>query len=117
MKVIDLLNKIANGEEVPKKIKLKGAEPIYQYENKEFYYYWKDKKTGKGGKVVLDVIYNINDEVEVIEDNNKIEHIGKKYDITDFKREYPKVAELVKDLNNKQYEIIDKLNEVLNEKN
>ena len=29
MKIIDLLNKIANGEEVPKKIKYKGS--IYTY--------------------------------------------------------------------------------------
>ena len=80
MKIIDLLNKIANGEEVPKQIKLKGIEPVFQYDNKEFYYYWKDTKTGKGGKATLDLIYNINDEVEIIEEDKKIEKLEQYYD-------------------------------------
>lgn len=40
MKIIDLLNKIANGEEVPKKIKYDGT--IYEYNERVDFYYWKE---------------------------------------------------------------------------
>ena len=40
MKIIDLLNKIANGEEVPKKIKYDGT--IYEYSENDDFYYWKE---------------------------------------------------------------------------
>lgn len=53
MKVIDLLNKIANGEKVPRNIKYKGH--IYQY--------------------LIDSGYHdirLNDEVEIIEEEKKI---------------------------------------------
>lgn len=43
-------------------------------------------------------------------EDKKIKHINKVYDITNFRKEYPIVAEMLKDLSNKQYEIIDRLN-------
>ena len=42
MKIIDLLNKIANGEEVPKKIKINGI--IYEYQGDDYLYKDDDKK-------------------------------------------------------------------------
>ena len=67
MKIIDLLNKIANGEEVPKKIKYCGV-----------YYYW----TGFNyeNNEADDVLFwfyvyseeHLNDEVEIIEEDKKI---------------------------------------------
>ena len=81
MKIIDLLNKIANNEEVPKKIKIRGT--IYKfteiftknltfadrgsninnaYEN-DFENYWLD-------------CARINEEVEIIEEDKKIEKWG-----------------------------------------
>ena len=42
MKIIDLLNKIANGEEVPKKILLNGI--IFEYKGDDYLYKDEDKK-------------------------------------------------------------------------
>jgi hypothetical protein len=77
MKVIDLLNKIANGEEVPKKILIRGYEfhlsNNYQEMNINYAYedafdnYW------------LDCI-GINEEIEIIEEDKEIEH----YDMFDY---------------------------------
>lgn len=61
MKIIDLLNKIANGEEPPKKIKYNKS--IYEY-------YWPDKDYVSGTHWLFDeyVIQDIlNDEVEILE--------------------------------------------------
>jgi hypothetical protein len=62
IKVIDLLNKIANGEEVPKKIKYRNN--IYEYEDSDYF----------GNDIgYLFERYNsiaiLNDEVEIIEEN------------------------------------------------
>lgn len=73
IKIIDLLNKIANGEEIPKKIKFNGN--IYEYKwsnvwqescyiNNDKYRWWED--------VYLD--RDLNEEVEIIEKSKKIEY-------------------------------------------
>ena len=66
MKVIDLLNKIANGEEVPKKIKYEGIE----YTHIDNYCY-----ADKNGRLLSYEIYaeqhRLNDEIEIIEDTPK----------------------------------------------
>lgn len=78
MKVIDLLNKIANGEEVPKKIKYNNK--IYEYyERLENIFNYKQIVNGK----YIDDYFNdnyfidsiLNDEVEIIEEPKKIEKI------------------------------------------
>ena len=65
MKVIDLLNKIANGGEVPKKIKYDGM--IWKFEEDKLYY---------SDNVWLDDYCNIsqilNDEVEILKEEKKI---------------------------------------------
>ena len=75
MKIIDLLNKIANGEEVPKKIKINGI--IFDYQGDDYLY--KDKKAkeywlfsaGYTDKFMwLDSFLNTN--VEIIEEEKKI---------------------------------------------
>lgn len=71
IKIIDLLNKIANNEEVPKKIKY----------NDEIWEYYKDSgdyiRAGKPN--TLFTMYYIhlilNDEIEIIEEPKKIEKI------------------------------------------
>ena len=66
MKVIDLLNKIANGEEVPKKIKYCGV-----------YYYWTgfNYENSEADDVLFwAYIYSekhLNDEIEIIEEDKK----------------------------------------------
>lgn len=75
MKVIDLLNKIANWEEVPKKIKYKGIVREFDYEDKDYickgyedYYLFHDTLAeGTGDKMVT----ALNDEVKIIEDTPK----------------------------------------------
>ena len=75
MKVIDLLNKIANGEEVPKKIRFNNIEwnkvygeknvcYINEYDSDFFLYFFRKN---------LD--FTLNDEVEIIEEDKKIERI------------------------------------------
>ena len=67
MKIIDLLNKIANGEEVPEKIK---------YNNEEYKYYEGVDYRDKRGNYLLSgepiCIAFLNDEIEIIEEEKKI---------------------------------------------
>ena len=68
MKVIDLLNKIAHGEEVPEKIKV--GNIIYIYENWEHFYYTDNE--AREDLLVRGKDYSTNDflnwNVELIED-------------------------------------------------
>ena len=66
MKVIDLLNKIANGEELPIRIKINGYE--YRQSNGQF---WCDELEAY---LINDCasIYCLNEEVEIIEEEKKI---------------------------------------------
>ena len=73
IKVIDLLNKIANGEEVPKKIKYKGDILKYDEDIKD---YMGISKTGSGSFFNYLFVNNatdkfINDEVEIIEESEQ----------------------------------------------
>jgi hypothetical protein len=81
MKIIDLLNKIANGEELPKKImyRCKEFDLHYADDKEELPYYISDEF------VLIHYInnfYQLNDEVEIIE-NKPIEEI--KIEIKDTK--------------------------------
>ena len=74
IKVIDLLNKIANGEEVPKKIKIKNV--IYEYRG---YMYCTEKANYQDIEDYLFGKWNfniLNDYVEIIEEPKKIEKIS-----------------------------------------
>ena len=64
IKVIDLLNKIANGEEIPKKIKHWKEE--YTLVNKIGFV----SCTSKSG-YCLDLVQCLNEEVEILEDNTE----------------------------------------------
>lgn len=82
MKIIDLLNKIAKGEEVPKKIRITDIDDrITKHYN---FFYDEDEREYKdddlfplGARLILDRVLNY--EVEIIEENKKIEKI-KYYD-------------------------------------
>ena len=71
MKIIDLLNKIANGEEVPEKIKVNRY--IYTYAPYIDY-------INEDNNYLMDIIEinqnDLNDEVEIIEEDKKIEKIN-----------------------------------------
>ena len=69
IKVIELLNKIANGEEVPKKIKSEDKEFYFQEDEASIDYLYRTDKNGNGWLVVQDLA--LNDEVEILEDNTE----------------------------------------------
>jgi translation elongation factor P/translation initiation factor 5A len=69
MKIIDLLNKIANGEEVPKKIKYKDFEYIYA---KEIGWYRRIDDVGTYDEWFINK-NRLNDEVEIIEEQEEID--------------------------------------------
>ena len=76
--IIDLLNKIANGEEVPKKIRYDGNDyyfcnPCRTYEIIE--------SSELCGKDLYDLLDNLNDKVEIIEEDNKIGKLDIRTDI------------------------------------
>ena len=78
MKVIDLLNKIANNEEVPKKIKYSGKEYAYDIEHND---YVTTKRPHDVISLSLTWSYQYSDEIEIIEEKpKKIEEIKNRYD-------------------------------------
>ena len=74
IRIIDLLNKIANGEEVPQKIKFRGFEYWYE-ENMEDY---KNAQTEYSDYIIGAKFHYtgwLNFEVEIIEEEKEIEKI------------------------------------------
>lgn len=115
MKVIDLLNKIANGEEVPKKIKWR--DKIWTYNNKDQDYEVNDTDLLGYGFFIHRTLDFINDEVEIIEEKKIPEKLENYYD--ENLEEYV-VETYIKGINykeifNSRYDemIISKINEVL----
>lgn len=76
MKVIDLLNKIANGEEAPKKIKILSDNKVFEY-NCDFDYIGEngDELFGECLANTMNIHIFLNDEVEIIEEDKKIEKL------------------------------------------
>lgn len=125
MKVIDLLNKIANGEEVPKKIKFYGN-----------YYIWYDNRyTGNEGYCLepvrsdsnsfleINTVYDLNYEVEIAEEPEekkipeKLENEHEFYSYAEYeenKNEIDKVLYILKAINLVE-EKIGHLNNSINE--
>lgn len=107
IKIIDLLNKIANGEEVPEKIKAFNKTFTYLYQSGDMTYFDDDN-----GDYLFSDNYdwenNLNMEVEIIEEDKKIE-ISK---IT--KEEFERLDKrtLLELIVKNQNEIIEKLNEM-----
>lgn len=128
IKKIDLLKKIANGEELPA---LKGEI------EKDFSYYIYNEIGETCG--LIDLKNVLNDEVEIIEEekednftgwkmyqdgkevcsmdcsveeDNKIEYVGKEYDLTTFYFAHKEAATMLKDMGNKMKELIDEVNKL-----
>ena len=103
MKIIDLLNKIANGEEVPKKFK---------YDNLIFTKRWDDAYFDNEGDDLHDSLCidfsNLNDEVEIIEEDKKIKLITMRADMVGT------IENKIENLNINQMAIEDKINEIIN---
>ena len=107
MKIIDLLVRIANGEDVPKTIKKNWVyEWSYDKLRDEFCYITKEGKRFDDDWLIIDIL---DDEIEIIEDK-KIEH----YYFSVFQDERLGGRQVVESLENKLNEIIDKINEMEN---
>ena len=63
MKVIELFNKIANGEEVPNEVKIDGYTFLYDETDGNEFMRYKDMEDD----YLIDIA-NLNDEVEVLEE-------------------------------------------------
>lgn len=81
MKVIDILNKIANGEEAPKKIKYCGKEYAYKVKDNE---YVTTKKPYDVLGLAITWSYHLNDEVELLEEEIDIENIEQILELTHY---------------------------------
>jgi len=110
MKVIDILNKIANGEEVPKKIKYN--RKVYEYQEESYDYTINNEKF-----LMTEVFDNydnvlsiLNYNVEIIEEDKKIEKIKKVVCYSDLIDRNEFVVEYLAELKYKINEIIDYLN-------
>lgn len=115
IKIINLLNKIANGEEVPKKIKVEGLK--FEYDECMNTYFKFSEEYG-----VFSLIENwlnnstkLNDEVEIIEEDKTIEEL-KPVKENEFTERYPNNRELTNKINELVKEI-NKMKEELNGKN
>lgn len=121
MKVIDLLNKIANGEEVPEKIKYDTKEMKYDRHKQDYLGYYSNGNGEWLFQYLFDRCRNtkhfINDEVEIIEEKKIPEKLEKYYDenLEEYVVEtYIKGVNYKEILNSKYDEmIISKINEVL----
>ena len=101
MKVIDLLNKVANGEELPEKFKyINGA--IYHKSNDGYY-------DENGCKWRLSIVLDLNNEIEIIEEDKKIEKLDNRILL---QRRIEDMGTPLEEMLNKINEIIDKINEV-----
>lgn len=114
MKVIDLLEKIANGEEVPKKIKYTSL--IWEY-NKEIKDYFNDD---------LWLFYSLNSigliegKVEIIEDTSKEDKKIEKIELTNGGLTLHKIIEGIEEdisIDTVERTIIYKLNEIIDKIN
>lgn len=83
MKIIDLLNKIANGEEVPKEIKF-----CDKFRDEKFEYIFDKGQSDYERVDKLEYLFNdhfmtewLNEKVEIIEENKEIEEIGSWYEV------------------------------------
>lgn len=77
MKIIDLLNKIANGEEIPKKIKFENY--IYIWRNDQKDYFCKQINHSLESIIGEYLFCNLNLEVEIIEEDKKIKKLEKDF--------------------------------------
>jgi hypothetical protein len=113
IKVIDLLNKIANGEELPKKIKILSDSEIFE---KEYVGY--DYIGENGDDLFTECLANtlnikrfLNDEVEILGEDKKIEKLnGIISDDTTIDGLRETMNTLYDDISNKINEIIEVLN-------
>ena len=75
IKIIDLLNKIANGEEVPKVIEVANYQYIYD-KNLKDYLDTSEKELLFKGQYKANILFYLNDEVEILDGEEKNNFTG-----------------------------------------
>ena len=116
MKVIDLLNKIANGEEVPKKITI--GKSSYEFEwNGNMYLKRFRNKDGYYDFAKPDYIHILDKEIHIIEDtpkeDKKIEKLSTWYSISD----EPTLSGACRYLDYNSEKFYNKINEIIDKVN
>lgn len=97
MKVIDLYNKMAKEEKVPRKFTYKGYLWEYDVKNKMWFYYFGESKSHRFDRLFyMNMI--LNDEVEILEEENK-------FTKEDFIKEAMDLEGLTREEFNKIYEV------------
>lgn len=99
MKVIDLLNKIANREEFPNKIKY--GNRIYEYED-GYDFVCDNLEHPYFAESYCNDYADLNSEVEIIEEDKKIETIN-----------WKSCADNLKDVNDNIDDLVSKINEII----
>ena len=103
MKVIDLLNKIANGEEVPEIIEFDDTKYYFRKIYKEYYRFDNSSTLYRD----YNVFKILNDEVEIIEEDKEIEEL-------EFcKIDDDTISGLIKSINELNNEYVHKMNELI----
>ena len=120
MKIIELLNKIANGEEIKAKLKFKLGDIIINYYGMNNYSHtpeydiaYIDKGCTTHDFTLGTLIKCLNDEVEIIEEDKKIDKSIKWYLINEDEEEELKIKQInmnFMNLREKIQEIIEELN-------
>ena len=123
IRVIDLLNKIANNEEVPKKIKLKNFEEIYTLrEDCTGYKWYGEEKTHKdfGETIHKNLEYILKQDIEILDEpkDNSIERLDiEENAMTRNERYIRKEDNKFVNLSVADYELAKKINELIDEIN
>lgn len=107
IKLKDLLYKIANKEEVPKKIKYDGIKFVYNEwaEDYEIISFCKSYLTERIFKKNIRLSLLLNEEIEIVEENKKIEHcIGFQH--------FANYDDYIEHLRIKTDELIDEINKL-----
>lgn len=119
MKIIEIFNKIANGEEVPEKIKYKNKEWLYNDNNKDYcrvsasFIYWFSCSIFDTDEPTKEIL---NDEIEIISEPKKIEKITEDV-FFDMKEVLPDGSIKIPFLNKIDTMMIDKINELIDKLN
>lgn len=117
IKVIDLLNKIANGEEAPKEIKF--DKEVFVYIGKWQQYVTKEEEIPLLRRISDYNYSGLNDEVEILEDNTEeIEELSTYREIEEF-GELDKrcINQNAKEFFNKINELVKAVNSIRKDKN